>query len=105
MERRNAVRYQLQIPAVFRWINDAGVSREGRGVTRDISDFGTYVYSSTIPPLSAEVNIEITRAGESGAKRPLLTGRMKVMRVEDSQEGGLGFSLTGGAFRLYVESL
>jgi hypothetical protein len=107
MERRNAVRYRLQIPAVFRWSDEDGLSHEGKGITRDLSDFGAYIHTATPPPPLVEVTLEIARSGEFGQKRrPLLTGTMKVVRVEESlaRPGPPGFSLTGSAFRIYVES-
>jgi hypothetical protein len=101
MERRNAVRYRLQIPTVFRW-EKSGQRFEGEGTTRDISEKGAYIFSTTRPPFEGEITVEIVNARPEGGKRALLVGNMQVGRIEDGPEerGGVGFSLAGDVFRL-----
>ncbi len=41
-EQRAAVRYPLEIPVLFRWI-EHGQARESRGCTRDVSVRGAFV--------------------------------------------------------------
>lgn len=104
MERRKAVRYQLEIPAVFRWEDLSGMRWEGEGVTRDMSEVGAYVFTTTWPPLKTEVEIKIVVFPLAGAPRAWLKGIMQVLRLEDDPRGGCGFSLVGEAFTLCTEA-
>jgi hypothetical protein len=101
VERRKSVRYQLEIPAVFRWEDGSGMRFQGEGVTRDVSDVGAYVFTASCPPLQTEVEIEIVVPSKlPGTPKARLKGTMQVLRLEDDRRGGCGFSLAGKAFSL-----
>jgi hypothetical protein len=104
VERRKAVRYPLEIPAVFRWEDLSGMPFQGEGVTRDVSDVGAYVFTATYLPLQTEVEIDIVVSPLPGAPKAWLRGIMQVLRVEDDARGGCGFSLGGEAFTLCTEA-
>jgi hypothetical protein len=56
-ERRTAVRYRLRLPVIFHW-ND-GTARTGGGFTCDVAVDGALIFSSTCPPIGADVRIEV----------------------------------------------
>lgn len=45
---RTALRYPLQTDVAFHWVGADGISRDGRGQTRDVSQKGAYVESSPV---------------------------------------------------------
>lgn len=82
--RREAVRYNLRLPVIFRWSDGAGEHTEG-GFTRDVALDGAFIVSSACPPLGSDVRIEVLFPlpnGPSGELRIECTG--KVTRVEGS---------------------
>jgi hypothetical protein len=97
VERRNAIRYRLDIPVVFRWQDGSGIRLNGEGVTRDVSEVGAYVFTARCPPLQTEVEIEIVVPPLHGAPKAWLKGIMQVLRVEAGPGGEGGFSLAGKA--------
>jgi hypothetical protein len=100
VERRNAIRYRLDAPVVFRWQDGSGKRLEGEGVTRDVSEVGAYVFSARCPPLHKEVEIEIVVPPLHGTPKAWLKGIMQVLRVEAAPAGGFGFSLVGKALAI-----
>lgn len=100
MERRNAIRYRLDTPVVFRWHDGSGKRLEGEGVTRDVSEVGAYVFTARCPPLHKDVEIEIAVPPLHGAPKAWLKGIMQVLRVEAGPGGECGFSLTGKALAI-----
>ena len=102
MERRNAVRYRLRVPAVFRWENE-GVCSHNEGLTRDISVKGAYLLSNGCPPLRCDVKVGIIVSGSAGNPVAWLRGAMQVSRIDDQSDGSHGFSLTGTPFTLSSE--
>lgn len=95
MERRQAVRYRLQLPAVFRWQERSGRSFQGDGITRDVSDVGAYIFGDKCPTVETVVEIQIVVPPVGDSARAWLRGVMQVIRVEDNPGGGFGFSLAG----------
>jgi hypothetical protein len=65
IQRRAAIRYALRAPVAFCWVDDAGITRHGRGRTVDVSMKGISVLSST--PLavgtSVAINIDVPLPG------------------------------------------
>jgi hypothetical protein len=100
VERRNAIRYRLDTPVVFRWQDDSGTRLEGDGVTRDVSEMGAYVFTARCPPLHKEVEVEIVVPPLHGAPKAWLKGIMQVLRVEAGPGDGFGFSLAGKALEI-----
>jgi PilZ domain-containing protein len=95
VERRKAVRYRLQLPAIFRWQERSGKSFQADGVTRDVSDVGAYIFGDKCPALETVVEVQIVVPPVGGSARAWLRGVMQVIRVEDDPRGGFGFSLVG----------
>jgi hypothetical protein len=101
VERRHAIRYELQIPVAFFWENATGGKFQGEGVTRDISEAGVYVFTEECPPPKSKVRVEIMLA-QPGIASASLKGKMQVRRVEATTEksGRCGFALGGKTFSL-----
>ena len=59
LERRKLTRYILRLPVHFGYLDRDGVRDEGKGFTRDISLQGVYVYSESLPPADAEIDLDI----------------------------------------------
>jgi hypothetical protein len=100
VERRNAIRYRLESPVVFRWQDGSGMPWEGEGLTRDVSEVGAYVFSPRCPPVKTDVEIEIVVPTLHGAPKAWLKGIMRVLRVETGPGGECGFSLAGTALAI-----
>ena len=47
--RRKQIRYPLKASVLYRWIDQAGLRREAKGRTRDLSEAGAYVFSRHCP--------------------------------------------------------
>ena len=95
-DARKAVRYTLRARAVFSWTDRAGLVREGRGETRDISPKGAYVLTSCCPPRGVVLAVTIYLPTLEGENRILsIEAESKVLRVEPSSISGdsAGFSL------------
>jgi len=93
LQRRSAVRYQLQLPVIFHW-ND-GVEHTEGGFTYDVAMDGALIRSTRCPPMGADVRIEVLlpspdRSGEE--VRVECVGR--VTRVA-SQAGLSSFGVEG----------
>jgi hypothetical protein len=65
LQRRSAVRYQLQLPVIFHW-ND-GVEHTEGGFTCDVALDGALIRSAVSPPVGAKVQVEVLlmTAGQS----------------------------------------
>ena len=59
-ERRRARRFALELPVVFRWVNDGQTACEATGVCRDISTSGVFVIAySAAPALSCRLDLVV----------------------------------------------
>lgn len=47
--RRKQIRYPLKASVFYRWIDQAGLERQAKGRTRDLSEAGAYVFSHHCP--------------------------------------------------------
>src|SRR5260370_39901202 len=47
--RRKQIRYPLKASVFYRWIDQAGLRRQAKGRTRDLSEAGAYVFSHHCP--------------------------------------------------------
>jgi len=96
MERRNSLRYRLPATVVFSWENAQGRRFQGEGETRDLSVAGAYVYSSTCPPISARVLIEVLLPSPRRATKGVaIRVEGGVVRVEHGSDGTIssGFAM------------
>ena len=87
MERREHTRYGVRALVEFEW-TDAGVSRSGRGLTRDISPKGMFIYSDVSPPVKADLHVEVSFQSVGATRNLRLRENGLVLRVErEKQEG------------------
>jgi hypothetical protein len=71
---RKAVRYSLEARVLFTWTDRAGVSRQGRGDTRNISPKGAYIVTPSCPPRGVLISLTIYL--------PMLEGETRIMSME-----------------------
>jgi hypothetical protein len=105
MELRNRVRYRLSADAIFAWEGAQHGRLLGKGVTRDISLTGAFIFTSTCPPVGATVELDVFLYPVSGAvgKRVQIRTKAKVIRVEHSAETE-GFAAVSQDFTLLFDS-
>src|SRR5579863_1990851 len=97
IERRRAIRYPLQVPASFSWLDEARILRHGEGQTRNIGEKGAFVDAAVCPPIGSnvEVHFSLPALSESGRGMHVQhTG--EVLRLEDMKQGAktAGFAIT-----------
>jgi PilZ domain len=94
-ERRKARRFVLEIPVLFRWLNDGQTAREGAGFCRDISTRGVFVIASSAAPAlarSLELMVLLPPLNPTGPGMRLRCSG-SVVRVEPLGEAiGLGIA-------------
>ena len=97
MERRQAIRYRLNVPVVFSWESSQRDRFQGEGSTRDISAVGAYILTPTTPPVDAPVNVEIMISALFGPIKVKIKGQMRVQRVKHAmaEHEQSGFSVVG----------
>src|SRR5258707_1140291 len=92
---RKVIRFPLETPLVFSW-TDSGIEKQGEGRTRDISEMGTFVLSSTCPSVGTEISFKIFLPVLPGSERQTRVEAVgKVLRVEQARghEGCDGFAI------------
>ena len=99
VERRERRRFSLSLPVTVRVIDEAAGS-EIRGLTRDVSSAGAFIFlqAPQFPPcesveLTLELPPEITLVGALKVRC-----RARVLRVERSPEGVIGIAVQISAF-------
>lgn len=102
-EQRTAVRYALQIPVTYRWI-EQGTAREAGGCTRDVSVRGAYVITGDCPPCGANLWIKMSfPRGSRRGKLQWIDAEGSVVRVENpSTAQGGGFVVESQGPRLFT---
>lgn len=103
MERREQTRYGVQALVDFEWI-DEGVPHRGRGLTRDISSKGMFIYSDSEPPVKADLQVEVSfRAITEEPKNLRLSAKALVVRVESaaSPDALHGFAILNRSYKLH----
>ena len=105
-ERRRAVRYRTENPAIFCWEGPEDRHFQGKGIARDMSLQGAYILTGTCPPLNAVIQMRVFVPGLSGASRLRMKAEMTVLRVEPNITGSgqCGFAVVGNGFSLHTVS-
>ena len=70
---RKVMRFPLEAPTVFWWM-DRGTVRRSEGRTRDISEVGAFVFASTCPPRGIQIGFKVFL--------PVLPGIQRKTRME-----------------------
>jgi hypothetical protein len=104
-ELRNKIRYRLSADAVFAWEGLQHNRLQGKGITRDISLAGTFIFTPTSPPVGAKVEVDIFLAPAFGSakKNVRIRAAAKVTRVEHSATHE-GFAAVSQDFKLLFSS-
>jgi c-di-GMP-binding flagellar brake protein YcgR len=104
LERREQTRYGLRADVDFEWKDEQGVSRRGRGLTRDISPKGMFIYSASQLPTKADVQVEVSLHSIAQAVTNFkMTAEALVIRVEASTSPGMhhGFAVLNRSCKLH----
>jgi hypothetical protein len=87
----------------FEWI-DNGTSQRRRGVPRDISSKGMFIYSNSEPPLKADLQVEVAFRAVTEAPTSLqLRAESLAVRVESaaSHDTLHGFGILNRSYKLH----
>jgi hypothetical protein len=104
LELRDHTRYGVRAPVDFMWI-DKGVPQRGRGVTRDISSKGMFIYSDFEPPLKADLQVDVSFCAVTETPTNLqLRTESLVVRVESaaSHDAYHGFAILNRRWELHA---
>ena len=101
MELRNRIRYRLSADAVFAWESLQHNRLQGKGITRDISLTGAFIFTSTCPPVGSVVEVDVFLTPWSGTagKKVRIRTQATVVRVDHSAASE-GFAAVSQDFRL-----
>lgn len=93
MQPRKTTRYQLTSPATYWWGPKGGQRIANRGVTRDISTAGVFIFAQEQPPVGARIELEILLPSlENIGPGVRLYGEGLVLRVERENHNNTGFA-------------
>lgn len=93
-ERRKAERrYRIAASASVRWKTTPGVWHQSKGVTRDISLSGLFVFAQRVPVPGTLIEISVQLpAPRTRGKIVTLRGRGTVLRLEPEESPAWGFA-------------
>ena len=86
----------------FEWI-DKGLPHHGRGLTRDISSKGMFIYSDSEPPVKTDLQVEVSFSGIAEAPTNLrLSAESLVIRVDSAatRDELRGFAILNRSYKL-----
>ncbi len=92
---RRVNRVRMEASIAFWWV-DSGIVMRGEGRTRDISEAGAFVLTSTFPPNGTNIGFKIFLPELAGSEhRARVEGDGQVLRVEQALErkGCGGFAI------------
>jgi hypothetical protein len=90
-DRRRARRFQLHMPILAQWKSDEGTVH-GAGFSRDISDRGVFVISSTPPPEATKISVDVLLPSVAASQELHLRCEGLVVRVEEGR-GLMGYAV------------
>jgi PilZ domain-containing protein len=103
LEHRKQIRHELGARAVFSWQGPDQGRLEREGVTRDISEAGAFIVTSSCPPARASVRVELFLPPLHGTVATVrLRAEMRVVRIEQAPPGDQqsGFAVEGPGFSI-----
>ena len=101
---RERARYGVRVPVDFEWM-EKGVVRRGRGLTRDISTKGMFIYSDSEPPAMANLRVRVSFRSIAEAERDLqVSAWASVIRVEPPSHPEViyGFAILNTSYKLHL---
>ena len=103
LDRRKQIRHELSARAVFSWEGPERIRLEREGVTRDISESGAFIVTTSCPPARASVRVELFLPPLRGTVATVrLRAEMHVIRIEQAPPGDQqsGFAVEGPGFSI-----
>jgi hypothetical protein len=103
LELRKQIRHELSARAVFSWEGPDHERFEREGVTRDISESGAFIVTTSCPPAVASVQVELFLPPLHGTVATVrLRSEMRVIRIEQAPPGDQqsGFAVEGPGFSI-----
>ena len=82
---RASMRFPLEAPVAFWWMDENGNRQAGEGSSRDISERGAFVLAVACPPVGSNVELRIPLEGLPDTTEIDLAGC--VVRVEQVNDG------------------
>jgi hypothetical protein len=92
-QRRSAVRYKLQLPVIFHWID--GVEHAAGGFTCDVALDGALIQSAVCPPIGCDVRIEVLIPSPDHSRDQLRIQCSGKVTRSVSQSGSNSFGVRG----------
>ncbi|MGH9681610.1 MAG: PilZ domain-containing protein [Candidatus Acidiferrales bacterium] len=100
---RSVVRYSLSARAVFTWRDSSGNLQESRGVTRNVSPKGAYIFAPRCPANGSPLSISIFLPPMGSESRTLcIETEGRVVRTDTVTEGSVGFAVSSHRVNLCV---
>lgn len=60
MERRRSPRFEVQVPAIYGWLDESETERQDGGFTRDVSGSGAFIWcEGDCPPCGTTIRIAL----------------------------------------------
>jgi hypothetical protein len=94
MDRRQHARFDLSGRVWYSWKDGQGTRRTARGVARDVSECGLYVFTDSRPPVGTAIRFEVSFSFRDDSEIRM-RARGKVLRIEPEREKtfGCGFAV------------
>ena len=94
------MRFRLQLPVVFSWLDENGKQQIGEGCSRDLSSGGVRVNSENVPPVGASVEMNVCLPQPGWQIAPAeLHARGRVVRVDVNDHEPADLSLRSFAVK------
>lgn len=88
MQPRKFNRFRLELPVTFSWKDARQVQQQGVGLTRDIGIGGAFVFTTSVPPLEADIKLKAFLPPSRTAVRSVqIHSRGQVVRVDTAHDG------------------
>ena len=103
MEQREHTRYGVRAHVDFEWMEE-GVLQTGRGLTRDISSKGMFIYSDSRPPTKADLQVKVSFSSFAQTLTKVqMRANSLVIRVEPASTHGTdyGFAILNKSYELH----
>ena len=102
MEYRKTVRYAVEVPAIFTWVDQTGTQQRMRGSTLNVSSKGAFIVAPVCPPVGATIRLELfLDLLREALRRVWSVAQARVVRLEQSGTGRMsGFAAATMRFTL-----
>ncbi len=103
LERRDQIRLGVRALVKFEWFDGKGTRHREQGFTRDISSKGMFIFSDSLPPAKADLQVDIFFGSITGAEPNLeLSANVLVIRLEPATNPGMsgGFAVLNRSYSL-----